>query len=690
MTIANGLQPVAGTSSSDSGPQAMPTTANGVAAQPQGIDASLPEVLESNTSTVAIGAVNSVMPEEISHCAPTTHLPEPIYTPLVLPLVPKDEALLVPVMPPTASSSIRFVRSGEKYSESSSGPTYPLACYDPPGEHITDDINPFGPALPREPGAKVILSESFSTLKGKAANEERIDITQVATPERYRFIDCTAFVQGETLVLLETVDFPQSQFAAISHIWKGLPAETDSQLASRGEFLVECEARNDGGPISVDVLYYTCLACLRQGIQLLWLNRLCIMQAKGEASKQDKRWQIMHMYDIYKKCSLCLVLAAGLQRFPFKAEETEWIERAWTFQEVMVPPVVKVLYLDFIGAPPTLSVLSLNILQYFALQLQIYDDARDGSRDKRQQFYEALGKCHQYREPTSNYLERFQDIWEFMQWRKSTRMVDVVLSVMGLLGVQLDPAQFRPYDRLKATVALAERLLMMDDSRNACIDIPLWRRLSKSKLDQARQNGVNLVEFTADIPNRVRLLDLEQELDPQSIGRFVFSSRRSVGPLLETEEWRGDAEAVRSDELNDVNAVVMSGGQKQDAFRLAFRTKVATSRWRSDRIRSEIPSALLHKARGPLDERIIFKPPSLPAIELCPSLWPSPNADSTMELPREPGGRQGYVFGWTIQYILWLRLGRHGRPRNDDVSFDFDQVKSAPVPIITFFKFAVD
>ncbi|EEB99045.1 hypothetical protein MPER_01339, partial [Moniliophthora perniciosa FA553] len=202
---------------------------------------------------------------------------------------------------------------------------------------------------------KIIFSAHLANLQAVAERDERIDLTPLATPERYRFIDCAKFVHDAVLQVWETQELPL-QYAAISHVWKSLPPEEDPKLTARGVFLVECEDRNDGGPISIDVLRYTCLASLEAGVHLLWLDRLCIVQAPTIEGKKDKRWQIMHMYDVYKGCSICFVLPAGLRRFPMKSEETEWIERAWTFQEVMVAPVVKVLYTEYAGSPPEIFV----------------------------------------------------------------------------------------------------------------------------------------------------------------------------------------------------------------------------------------------------------------------------------------------------------------------------------------------
>src|SRR5277367_1567730 len=67
------------------------------------------------------------------------------------------------------------------------------------------------------------------------------------------------------------------------------------------------------------------MAKLRKA-RYLWLDRLCIMQT----SKQDKRWQIVHTFNLYRHCTQCLVLPGGIQRLVPLDEETSWVHRAWT------------------------------------------------------------------------------------------------------------------------------------------------------------------------------------------------------------------------------------------------------------------------------------------------------------------------------------------------------------------------
>ncbi|THV00741.1 hypothetical protein K435DRAFT_718741 [Dendrothele bispora CBS 962.96] len=164
-----------------------------------------------------------------------------------------------------------------------------------------------------------------------------LDITPVATVNRFRLINCTRYIKDKTLTIYEFLDFPVPwcTYAAISYVWRGNPVD-ESTIGPR--FAVN--GAEDGDPIGVDVLTHVCTAALREGAEYIWIDRLCIVQT----SKQDKRWQIGQMFDIYKRCRICLVLPGGIQRLVGLDEPTTWINRGWTLQETLAPPRVEVIY----------------------------------------------------------------------------------------------------------------------------------------------------------------------------------------------------------------------------------------------------------------------------------------------------------------------------------------------------------
>lgn len=137
------------------------------------------------------------------------------------------------------------------------------------------------------------------------------------------------------------------------------------------------------------------------------------------------------------------------------------------------------------------------------MQNRQYDYSRDGSRVPRQQFRQALKIRPQFVEGANDgTVAQFDDVRKIFQWRVSARPADVVLSVMGLLGVTLDPSQFKKDDRFGATVALAQQLLCKEyNSKRKCIEVPLWRRISKRRLDEA---GKVATQYMASTLSRVR------------------------------------------------------------------------------------------------------------------------------------------------------------------------------------------
>ncbi|KAL0563979.1 hypothetical protein V5O48_018076, partial [Marasmius crinis-equi] len=130
------------------------------------------------------------------------------------------------------------------------GSDFPLAVFNPEGEQIGEETPTRSHELPTIITGKIIFSKPITDLQTAVAP---IDLTPFITPERYRFIDCSRFVYDGVLQVWETPELPRDQYAAISHIWKSLsPRELDKGLTMRGVVLVDCEERNDGGPISID------------------------------------------------------------------------------------------------------------------------------------------------------------------------------------------------------------------------------------------------------------------------------------------------------------------------------------------------------------------------------------------------------------------------------------------------------
>lgn len=165
--------------------------------------------------------------------------------------------------------------------------------------------------------------------------EQAVDITISATPERYRLADCRALVEDDVLCLQEFTDRESMKYSAISYVWRGL-----GPLPSTENRWLKIKQDERGDRINVEVLRHAAAASLHRGIPHIWMDRLCIMQTNTD----DKNWQIRKMFGIYQDCSLCIVLPGGMQRLVRLDEETTWIHRGWTLQEVLAPPEVHVLF----------------------------------------------------------------------------------------------------------------------------------------------------------------------------------------------------------------------------------------------------------------------------------------------------------------------------------------------------------
>lgn len=112
-------------------------------------------------------------------------------------------------------------------------------------------------------------------------------------------------------------------------------------------------------------------------------------------------------------------------------------------------------------------------------------------------------------------------IWQCAFVRTSSRPVDMVFSVMGLLGVMLDPAAFDANDRLSATIALAREILAQGRSASwlgISVGLPPCSSLSTFPIfPQTSVAG----RATYVLPNGdEQLIQLTEAVYPNEIGIF--------------------------------------------------------------------------------------------------------------------------------------------------------------------------
>ncbi|KAI0742910.1 hypothetical protein C8Q80DRAFT_1191421 [Daedaleopsis nitida] len=392
-----------------------------------------------------------------------------------------------------------------------------------------------------------------------------LSISEKATPCRIRLVDCEALVEHGLLKIVEFSEFPTVPYSAISYPWLGVAIDATVSVTS---FSVEGAEHAD--PVGIDVLTHACTASLMRGCPYLWLDRLCIIQN----NREDKNWQIQHMYQVYKSCRLCVVLAGGIRRLVRLDEPNPWIHRSWTLQEVLAPPEAVVLFAwklgwgltmsSGLGAPiqevvpnesaiATLSVIleacSGGTLAFTPATLMTspYGDdevrvsvslfsthpsasaAKSGSVGSRI-FAPNVVALAIAMEPTltTDPDTRAHAAWQSALMRTSSRPVDMVFSIMGLFGVTLDVGAFDKDDRRGVTIALAQAILEGGGSASwlgAAARITPDRCLSTfPRFPRTSVAGAAMVRVGTG--RRSRMQEVSQVVDHP-----VYPVRRAIGPL---------------------------------------------------------------------------------------------------------------------------------------------------------------
>ncbi|KAI0822942.1 hypothetical protein BC628DRAFT_626528 [Trametes gibbosa] len=343
---------------------------------------------------------------------------------------------------------------------------------------------------------------AYSTpLHGLDTTTNALDLSN-ATICRIRLVDCQSIVAHSVLRVVEFAQFPTIAYAAVSYPWRGVSTNpidiVKSAFSVRGAELAD--------PVGVDALRSACAAALNMSCAYLWLDRLCIMQT----NRTDKKWQIGRMYEVYRSCRVCIVLAGGLHRLVCLDEETPWIHRSWTLQEVLAPPSTVVLICWKLGPgrassgsisnPVTVEEAVPGASAYIPLPLVLqvcttgtlsFTSTSSAVQRPRSTMVKAcIFSASQQDAPRTDEIPFWQPqrrifspnvvavavalddvlvasdpeirsyaVWQSALMRTSSRPVDMVLSIMGLFGVELDPGAFHEDDRRGATIALARAIL---------------------------------------------------------------------------------------------------------------------------------------------------------------------------------------------------------------------------------------
>ncbi|PIL30964.1 hypothetical protein GSI_07133 [Ganoderma sinense ZZ0214-1] len=348
-------------------------------------------------------------------------------------------------------------------------------------------------------GPRVICDVFVGTVD---TGERPFSISSVATPGHIRLVDCQVLKDQGFIRVIEFPEFPTTPYSAISYPWCGVGVES---TFAQHAFSVQGAEHAD--PVGVDTLRHACAASLHRGCPYLWLDRLCIMQD----NRGDKEWHIRQMHKVYSSCRVCIVLAGGIQRLTRLDEETSWIHRTWTLQEALAPLQVMVLLAWRLGSgmaqsggkskpiheviagesaiaplPFVLEACLIGSMSFtpaaapsgtektFLLEASIFNTPSSKNTFNDKPFW-----CSQRRACITNaislkiamddVLSTDEDgqnyaIWQCALLRTCSRPVDMVLSIMGLFGVNLDPALFDRNDRHGATIALSQAILQSGGS----------------------------------------------------------------------------------------------------------------------------------------------------------------------------------------------------------------------------------
>jgi hypothetical protein len=286
------------------------------------------------------------------------------------------------------------------------------------------------------------------------------------TPGRLRYVECHALLSHNLLLILECQKPDQERvcFAAISYPWRGNHSSS-SQESFRVPVPSNCE---EGDPINVSILRTACRAAVSIGAEYLWLDRICIMQM----NKEDKRLQIGGLSRVYKNCKASLVFPGGLQKLARVDEHTNWIHRAWTLQEAMPTSTYCIFNWKNEGGG-VWGLTDGNIIIIEAGQSAMMDLGRLLQAAVVGFFHCATTKydCTIFGENRDSVLAlmgakelkdrdmRDNAVWRSALMRTSSRPVDMVFSIMGIFGVELDVAKYNQDERERATMDLSYELL---------------------------------------------------------------------------------------------------------------------------------------------------------------------------------------------------------------------------------------
>lgn len=240
-------------------------------------------------------------------------------------------------------------------------------------------------------------------------------------------------------------ELPVVSYSAISYPWRGATVR-DRHALPNETIAVAHKPKSAGDEISVDVLRLACRLSLENGADLLWLDRLCIIQRDSN----DVRWNLERMAHAYRQCQQCLIFPGGLRRLVSLDEPTPYNDRPWTLQEVLLPSKSIVVFspspIPLHRSIPVKSTMlrrgghalycNIRTLLQGAevdASIRLFSGAEDASSTY---LLDALERTHE----SSSWEEKyalFRSIWHSAILRKYSDPRDLFLCTMEVLGIRI-------------------------------------------------------------------------------------------------------------------------------------------------------------------------------------------------------------------------------------------------------------
>ncbi|PCG89079.1 Heterokaryon incompatibility [Penicillium occitanis (nom. inval.)] len=256
---------------------------------------------------------------------------------------------------------------------------------------------------------------------------------------------------------------PEDRYLAVSHVWSR-GDEVDEALTNfKGPDLIYIETSGKPEKISWVGLKEIAQAAHELDVTWIWLDFFCIDQV--DKDDLEKGLEICIMADIYTWAHCVLVMIGGVAAVQGIKGKTAWMDRAWTLQESIVnkentyvymkwprglrflqhPTIPSISWpLRFVGRVPN------SKLDYRLVRLEHLLDISDLSShipqakgmvvlDGNQSIANDSPRRALRAALSSNNMIKYAGVWRSMFMRTSSKPVDVVYSIMGIFGLQIDP-----------------------------------------------------------------------------------------------------------------------------------------------------------------------------------------------------------------------------------------------------------